>query len=286
MKKTMPRTASGPRSRAGSRSTAGSASHPTSRITASPRHAGELSGRTALVTGAGVRVGRAIAEELARAGAQVAVHYARSARGAQAAVAAMTAAGGVARAFRGDLTIPGATSTLVAEAVSWAGRLDILVCSAATFSRMPFEQIDERAWRDVMALNLEAPFRLAQAAAPHLRRHRGVIVNILDVAAFQAWKGYAHYGASKAALAMITRILALELAPRVRVAAVAPGILAFPPDYPAVERRRLTSRIPLGRAGTPADVAGAVRFLCGASYITGSVVTVDGGRMAGVLGRP
>jgi pteridine reductase len=281
----MPRTTSPgprPRSRAGSPARAGSGAGSASRAGASR----ELSGRAALVTGAGVRVGRAIAEELARAGAQVAVHYARSTRGAHAAVAAMTAVGAEARAFPADLTAPGAAAALVADVVAWAGRLDILVCSAASFSRVPFEQIDERAWREVMALNLEAPFRLAQAAAPQLRRRRGVIVNILDVAAFHAWRGYAHYGASKAALAMITRILALELAPRVRVAAVAPGTVAFPPGYPAAERRRLTSLVPLGRAGTPADVAGAVRFLCGASYITGSVVTVDGGRMAGVLGRP
>lgn len=276
----MPRTPPGPRSRSGAGSASGR------RVNAPAAQAGELSGRTALVTGAGVRVGRAIAEELARAGAQVAVHYARSAGGARAAVAAMTAAGGTARAFPADLTVPGAAAALVAGVTSWAGRLDILVCSAASFNRVPFEEIDERAWREVMALNLEAPFRLAQAAAPQLRRRRGVIVNILDVAAFHAWKGYAHYGASKAALAMITRILALELAPRVRVAAVAPGTVAFPPSTPAAERRRLTSRIPLGRAGTPADVAGAVRFLCGASYVTGSVVTVDGGRMAGVVGRP
>jgi pteridine reductase len=285
----MPRTTTPgprPRSRAGSRSRAGPGAGSTSRAGASRAPARELSGRTALVTGAGVRVGRAIAEELARAGARVAVHYARSTRGAQAAVAAMTAAGGAAQAFPADLTVPGAAAALVADVLAWAGRLDIVVCSAASFSRVPFEQIDERAWREVMALNLEAPFRLAQAAAPQLRRRRGVIVNILDVAAFHAWRGYAHYGASKAALAMLTRILALELAPRVRVAAVAPGTVAFPPGYPAAERKRLTSLVPLGRAGTPADVAAAVRFLCGASYITGSVVTVDGGRMAGVLGRP
>jgi pteridine reductase len=133
----------------------------------------------------------------------------------------------------------------------------------------------------MLALNLEAPFRLAQAAAPALRRRRGVIVNILDVAAFHAWKGYAHYAAAKAGLAMVTRVLALELAPRVRVCAVAPGTVAFPPGYPAADRQRVLSRIPLGRVGRPADVAGAVRFLCGAPYITGSVIAVDGGRMAG-----
>jgi pteridine reductase len=246
----------------------------------------ELFGRVALVTGAGVRVGRAIAEELGRAGATVAVHYAHSDRGARAAIHAIEAAGGRARAFPADLRDPATASPLVRQVIAWAGRLDVLVCSAAAFDRRPFEEIDGPAWRDMLALNLEAPFRLAQAAAAPLRRRRGVIINILDVAAFHAWKGYAHYGAAKAGLAMLTRVLALELAPKVRVCGVAPGTVAFPPDYPRVDRKRVLSRIPLGRAGKPADVAQAVRFLCTASYITGGVIAVDGGRMAGDGGPP
>jgi pteridine reductase len=247
----------------------------------------DLAGRAVLVTGAGVRVGRAIAEELGRAGARVAVHYARSAAGARATVRAIEATGGAgaARAFAADLVVPGSAAALVANVVAWAGRLDVLVCSAAGFDRRPFETIDDRAWQDMLALNLEAPFRLAQAAAPHLRKRRGVIVNILDVAAFHAWPGYAHYGAAKAGLAMLTRVLALELAPKVRVVAVAPGTVAFPESYPQADRRRIIGRIPLGRAGSPADVASVVHFLCTAGYITGSTVTVDGGRMAGTLGK-
>jgi pteridine reductase len=245
----------------------------------------ELAGRVALVTGAGVRVGRAIAEELARAGATVAVHYARSERGARATVRAIQARGGKARAFAADLAVVGTPARLVTEVVAWAGRLDILVCSAATFERRPFEQIDERAWRDMMALNLEAPFRLVQAAARHLCRRKGVVINILDVAAFQAWKGYAHYAASKAGLAMMTRVLALELAPKARVVAIAPGTVLFPAGYPAAERRRVVAKIPLRRVGTPADIAQAARFLASASYITGAVLPVDGGRMAGAFGK-
>ena len=244
----------------------------------------ELAGRVALVTGAGVRVGRAIAEELARGGAAVAVHFARSEQGARATVRAIEALGGRTRAFPADLRQDGMAGALVRAVVAWAGRLDVLVCSAAAFDRRPFEKIDATAWRDMLALNLEAPFRLAQAAAAPLRKRRGVIVNILDVAAFQAWKGYAHYAAAKAGLAMLTRVLALELAPRVRVCAVAPGTVAFPSTYPANTRRRVVSKIPLGRVGTPADVARAVRFLCSASYVTGSVIAVDGGRMAGARG--
>jgi len=245
----------------------------------------ELAGRTALVTGAGVRVGRAIAEELGRAGAQVAVHHGRSARGAAATVRAIEAGGGQARAFAADLSVPGTPAQLIKDVVAWAGRLDILVCSAAAFDRRPFEQIDEAAWHRMMTVNLEAPFRLAQAGARHLCRRDGVIVNILDVAAFHAWKGYAHYAASKAGLAMVTRVLALELAPKVRVVGVAPGTVLFPTDYPAAERERIVANIPLQRVGTPGDVAQAVRFLCGAPYITGTVLGVDGGRMAGTLGK-
>ncbi len=244
----------------------------------------ELAGQVALVTGAGVRVGRAIAEELARAGATVAVHYARSARGARATVDVIVASGGRARAFPADLRDAALAIPLVKDVTTWAGRLDILVCSAAAFDRRPFEQIDGPAWRDMLALNLEAPFRLAQAAAPSLRRRRGVIVNILDVGAFHAWKGYAHYAAAKAGLAMLTRVLALELAPKVRVCGVAPGAVAFPVGYPAVDRKRALANIPMGRAGTPGDVARAVRFLCDAPYITGAVIPVDGGRMAGTRG--
>lgn len=248
------------------------------------RPPGELAGRVALVTGAGVRVGRAIAEELGRAGATVAVHFASSAAGASATVRAIAAAGGKAQTFRADLRQAAASKALVADVTAWGGALDILVCSAAGFDRRPFETIDQEAWRGMLALNLEAPLRLAQAAAPGLRRRRGVIVNILDVAAFHAWRGYAHYASAKAGLAMLTRVLALELAPRVRVCGVAPGTVAFPATYPATDRARILSRIPLGRVGKPSDVAGAVRFLCSAPYITGTVIAVDGGRMAGSAG--
>jgi pteridine reductase len=251
---------------------------------ASTKQPRELSGRVALVTGAGVRVGRAIAEELSRAGATVAVHYARSDRGARAVVRAIEAKGGRARVFPADLRQPGIAAALVHDVIRWVGRLDVLVCSAAAFDRRPFEQIDELAWRDMIALNLEAPFRLAQAAAPSLRKRRGVIINILDVAAFQAWKGYAHYAAAKAGLAMLTRVLALELAPTVRVCGVAPGTVAFPPQNPDADRKRVLARIPLGRVGKTSDVAQAVRFLCTASYVTGGVIAVDGGRMAGTRG--
>ena len=112
-----------------------------------------------------------------------------------------------------------------------------------------------------------------------------MIVNILDVAAFHAWAGTAHYAAAKAGLAMLTRVLALELAPKVRVCGVAPGTVAFPASYPAKDRARIVAGIPLGRSGSPRDVAQAVRYLCAAPYVTGAVLAVDGGRMAGSRGQ-
>jgi len=248
----------------------------------------ELEGRVCLVTGAGVRVGRAIAEELGRAGARVAVHYGQSASGARATVRAIQGDGGSerARAFPAELRAPGAAAALVKDVRAWGGRLDVLVCSAARFQRRPFEEIDGPAWHDMLAVNLEAPFRLAQAAAPELRRRGGAIINILDVAAFQAWRGYAHYAVSKAGLAMLTRVLALELAPRVRVCGVAPGMVAPAPGTPKAVLARELGRIPLGRVGSPADVAQAVRYLCTASYVTGTVLAVDGGRSAGPRSAP
>ena len=237
-----------------------------------------LSGKVALVTGGAIRVGRAIVRDLAEAGASVAVHYHRSAAPAQRLVAEL---GSRARAFRADLRDPSAVAALVAEAKAAFGRLDVLVSSAAAFGRQPLAQVTVDDWRSMMALNVDAPFFLAQAAAPELARRRGVIVNILDVAAFHAWKGYAAYGASKAALAMLTRGLALELAPAVRVAGVAPGTVQFPDTYDPAARAAVLGRIPLGLEGRPEDVARAVRFIVLNDYVTGSVISVDGGRGAG-----
>jgi len=234
------------------------------------------------VTGGAIRVGRAIALELAAAGADVAIHYHQSEAPAREVEAALRGHGVRTAVVRADLRQPRETAKLVAATKEALGRLDVLVCSAAGFGRQPVAEITAEDWRAMMALNLDAPFFLAQAAAPELARRAGVIVNILDVAAFHAWKGYAAYGASKAGLAMLTRIMALELAPRVRVAGVAPGTVQFPEDYDPAARAAVLSRVPLGREGRPEDVARAVRFIVENDYITGSVIAVDGGRGAGV----
>jgi pteridine reductase len=240
-----------------------------------------LEGKVALVTGGGQRLGRAIAEGLAQAGADVAVHYHGSEEGARQAVATIRAGGNRSEVFRADLTRPEASEPLV-EAVERAlGPVAILVNSAANFHRAPFlgttpEQL-EASW----ALNARAPFLLTQAVARRMvRRGGGDVVNVLDVGgARMAWRNYAAYGMSKAALAHLTEVLALELAPSIRVNGGAPGTVLPPEDMDAATLERLRARIPQGRFGSPADVVEAVRFLvAGPRFITGQILAVDGGR--------
>jgi pteridine reductase len=239
-----------------------------------------LDGKVALVTGAARRVGRAIALELGRAGATVWVHHHASTAAAAATVADLHALGAPATAVAADLRDPAATAALFARLAA-AGPLDLLVNSAAAFERRPFAAIDDAALAAMLDLNLVAPFRCARLALPLLQPRRGVIVNVLDVAATQAWPGYAHYCAAKAGLRMLTKVLAVELAPAVRVCGVSPGTVLPPERYDAATRARLVAKIPLGREGRPEDVARAVRFLAaGPDFITGAILAVDGGRAA------
>lgn len=223
--------------------------------------------RVALVTGAGTRVGRAIARDLARHGWTVAAHFHRH-RPPRGLVA-----------LPADLSDPAGPEDLAAGFRARFRRLDLLVCSAAIFQRRPLAETDAAVFDAHLGLNARAPLLLARALAPLLRRSRGAIVNVADVGgALVPWAGYAAYCASKAALASLTETLALELAPRVRVNAVAPGTVLWPADYPEAERRRLAARIPLGRAGRPEDVAQAIRYLAEAPFVTGAILPVDGGR--------
>lgn len=240
-----------------------------------------LSGRVAVVTGAGVRLGRAIAEGLGARGAKVVLHYATHAEGAEEAAAAIRTAGGEARTIQGDLTRSEDAARVVAAADALGG-CDLLVNSAAIFERRPAEAIDDAAWRRMIDVNLSAPFYCCRAAIPVMRRKgRGDIVNVLDVGgALRAWSGYAHYCASKAGLAMLTRVLALELAPAIRVNGVAPGTVLFPEGYDEAERATTVARIPMGRVGSPQDIVEAILYLVTASYVTGQILAVDGGRTA------
>jgi pteridine reductase len=223
--------------------------------------------QVALVTGAGVRVGNAIARDLARHGFTVVAHY-RS-----------HPPRGLPGALQADLAAPDGPAALAAAFKRAHRRLDLLVNSAAAFDALPLEETDAAAFDSQMNLNARAPLLLARALAPLLRRSRGAIVNIADVGGgLVPWRGFAAYSASKAALVRLTECLALELAPEIRVNAVAPGTVLWPEKYPLKLRRTLTARIPLGRAGTPADVASAVRFLAEAQFVTGAVLPLDGGR--------
>ncbi|HZX95381.1 MAG TPA: SDR family oxidoreductase [Myxococcales bacterium] len=224
----------------------------------------------ALVTGSARRIGRAIALELHEAGYRIAVHYRTSRREAEETAALL----GGAPLIQGDQARE--PERIVAEAVEALGGLDLLVNSAAQFEKVASEELDRQRFEAMLAANLTGPFLLMRAALPHLRRSQGSIVNLVDVCGTsQVWKGYAHYAASKAGLATLTRLLALEWAPEVRVNAVAPGT-ALLDDRDQADR--LAKRIPLGRIGTPEDVARAVLFLARAPYVTGQVLAVDGGR--------
>ena len=237
-----------------------------------------LRDRVALVTGAGRRLGRAIADGLGARGMRVAVHYNASAAGAHEAVAAIAAAGGDAVAFSADLSRPDAIARLVAEVAERLGAIDALVNSAAVMERTPFGAVTAEAWDAMFALNLRAPFLLTQAAAPHLTRARGAVVNIADLAAFETWPAYVPHGISKAGVVQMTRALARTLAPDVRVNAVAPGAVLLPDEWNEESEQRLASTTPLRRLGTPDDVVAAVAYLLEADYVTGETLVVDGGR--------
>lgn len=240
-----------------------------------------LHGKTALVTGAARRVGAAIARHLHAAGANLVLHY----RGAEADAGKLEAEMNAARAgsavkVKGDLMAPVAPQALVNAALERYKRLDILVNNASSFYPTALGEIEAGHWEELAGSNLRAPLFLAQAVAPYLAKVQGAIVNITDIHADRPLKGYVVYSVAKAGLAALTRSLALELAPGVRVNAVAPGAIAWPEDgqFEPAERERIVATTPLARTGTPEDIAQAVLYLCTAPFVTGQVLAVDGGR--------
>ena len=238
----------------------------------------ELRGRVALVTGAGRRVGRALALALADRGAIVAVHHHASGKGATEVVDVINTSGGRAKAFPADLTSGQAASALPSQVARELGSLDILVNSAAGMVRTPFGDVTVEAWDEIFALNLRAPFLLAQAAAPHLRRAQGSIVNISDLAAFETWPAYIPHGITKSGIVHMTQSLARVMAPEVRVNAIAPGTVLLPDDWPDADAAHLNATTPLKRQGTPDDVVAAMLFLLASDYVTGETIVVDCGR--------
>lgn len=243
-----------------------------------------MSDRVVLVTGAARRVGAEIARTLHAAGCRVAIHYRSSAAEADALAAGLNAARpDSAACFAGDLLDLEALPGLIAAVVTRFGRLDGLVNNASSFYPTPLGQITAAQWTDLMGSNLQAPLFLAQAAASHLRAAGGAIVNIVDIHAERPLAGYPVYSAAKAGLQGLTRALAIELAPEVRVNGVAPGPIQWPEDgqFAPEERAAIVRHVLLRREGSPADIAGAVRYLLlDAPYVTGQILAVDGGRSA------
>ncbi|GAA5175306.1 pteridine reductase [Niveibacterium umoris] len=240
--------------------------------------------KVVLVTGAARRVGASIARTLHAAGCSVAIHHRGSLADAENLACELEALrAGSTLLLQADLLDAAALPALVARVVARFGRLDGLVNNASSFFPTAIGEIGEAAWADLTGTNLKAPLFLSQAAAPHLRAAGGAIVNIVDVHAERPLAGYPVYSAAKAGLQGLTRALAIELAPQVRVNGVAPGAIEWPEDgqFPPGEREAIVRHTLLKRTGSPQDIAGAVRFLLlEAPYVTGQILAVDGGRSA------
>ena len=239
--------------------------------------------KVVLITGGAKRVGAAICRTLHASGASLMIHYRNSVNEARALQSELNLQRpNSAAIIQGDLLSLAALPGLVQETIRQFGRLDVLINNASSYYPTELGEIDEQQWRDLTGSNLQAPLFLAQAAAPELRRRRGCIVNITDMHVERPKKGYIVYSVAKAGLVTLTKSLAHELAPEVRVNAVAPGPVLWPEDNPQfdeVYRQRVISQTLLKRMGESDDVAKAVRFLINdAPFITGQVIAVDGGR--------
>ena len=239
-----------------------------------------LDGAAALVTGAGRRVGQAIAVALAQAGCDVAVHYHGSAEGAQETARAVEQAGRRAKLLQADLSDAAAARKLPDQAAAAFKRLDVVVNSAAVMVREPVEEVTPESWDATLDLNLRAMFFVSQGAIAHLRRAKGKIVNIADLAGLEPWPAYVTHCVSKAGVIMLTKALARALAPDIAVNAIAPGAVLLPDEWDEKSRQHIEATTPLARLGSPADVVAAVKFLlAGTDYVTGTILVVDGGRL-------
>ena len=241
--------------------------------------------KVALVTGAARRIGAAIARRLHAGGYDLALHYRSSQAEMDALLAELDSArAGSAIALQADLAEFDRLPELIAQTVGRFGRLDALVNNASAFYPTPIGGTTPAQWDELFASNARAPFFLAQAAAPHLKAARGGIVNLVDIHAEQPLAGHAVYGMAKAALRMLTKALAVDLAPAVRVNAIAPGAILWPEHgKDAASQEALIARTPLGRIGNPEDIAGCVAWVLGdaSGYVTGQTLRVDGGRGIG-----
>lgn len=237
---------------------------------------------TAFITGAGVRIGSAVARALGRAGYDLALHAHRSMAPLESLAAELRALGREVTLYSGDLSDPNAVDALGARIRQAHPALDVVVHNAGLYERVDFAAVSREQYRRMLGVNLDAPFFLTQALLPSLRAGRDpVVVHLTDIGGERAVSHYAHYSVSKAGLVMLTRALAVELAPHVRVNAISPGVVAFPEDFDAAAREAVLQHVPLGREGSVEDVARLVVFLAReAPYLTGQVIAVDGGRSA------
>ncbi len=235
---------------------------------------------TAFITGAGIRIGSAVARALGRAGYDLALHANRSVQSLEALAEELRGLGRQVSLYSADLSSPQGVDELGARVRADHPTLEVLVHNAGLYERVPFESITREQYRTMLAVNLDAPFFLTQALLPSLRTAaQPLVVHIGDIGGERPVSHYAHYSVSKAALLMLTRALAVELAPHVRVNAVSPGTVAFPESFDAAAREAILQRIPMGREGSVEDIARVVVFLAReAPYVTGQVLAVDGGR--------
>lgn len=243
-----------------------------------------LDNKVILVTGAARRIGAAIVTCLHENGARVVVHYGSSADDAKQLTAGLNQVReNSAMTIQADLQVIADLPRLIDSVVSWGGRLDGLVNNASRFYATPVGSITEEHWDELLGSNLKAPLFLSQAAAPQLRKNGGAIINIVDIHSQRPLRDHAVYGPAKAGLAMLTRSLAKDLAPDVRVNGVSPGAILWPEDGMTESvQQSILQQVPLQRAGDPQDIAACVLYLLrDAVYVTGQVIAVDGGRSIG-----
>jgi NAD(P)-dependent dehydrogenase (short-subunit alcohol dehydrogenase family) len=237
-----------------------------------------LSGKVALVTGAGKRVGRSVALRLADEGADIVVNYRSSREQAEAVAEEIRRKGSKAVAVQADVAKRAEVASLFATIEREFGRLDILVNNAAVFFPAKFEELTEEQWDTILDANLKSQFLCSQAAAPLLRKSgSGRIINFASLGGLLAWPSYTHYCVSKAGVIMLTKCMARALAPEITVNAIAPGTISFPEDAPGLTEDFIR-RAPLKSTGHPKDIEDTVVFLAQSAFITGQVIVVDGGR--------
>ena len=243
-----------------------------------------LKDKVVLVTGAARRIGAAIVTRLQQNGARVAIHYRGSAADADKLAASFNEQrDDSAATFQADLLDAADIAALISAVVAWGGRLDGLVNNASTFYPTPIGEITEAHWDDLVGSNFKVPLFLSQEAVPHLRETKGSIVNIVDIHAQRPLRNHPVYGPAKAALGMLTRSLAKDLAPEIRVNGVSPGAILWPEDGMTSDvQQNILRQVPMKRAGSPEDIAGCVLYLMrDATYVTGQIIAVDGGRSTG-----